>query len=155
MIDSSLDQVLEAAIRREEEAYRFYRELEGHVRDAAAREAIDWIAREERAHRAFLVNYRDGKFGPGALRLSEPVAYHIAEYQKEPEITTDMAGQEVYLVAAHRELRSHQFYTELAAMHPQGELRGVLQRMASEELRHKEKMEYLYANTAFPQTDGG
>ncbi len=24
--------------------------------------------------------------------------------------------------------------------------------MANEELRHKEKVEYLYANTAFPQT---
>jgi hypothetical protein len=27
--------------------------------------------------------------------------------------------------------------------------------MANEELKHKEKMEYLYANTAFPQTAGG
>jgi len=27
--------------------------------------------------------------------------------------------------------------------------------MANEELKHKEKMEYLYANTAFPQTSGG
>ncbi len=156
MTATSLDQVLETAIRREEEAYTFYRDLEGRVRDAAAREAIDWIAQEERKHREFLVNYRAGQFGPNALRLSEPVAYHIAEYQSEPEITPDMASQEVYLVAAHRELRSHQFYTGLAGIHPEeGELRGVLLRMASEELRHKEKMEYLYANTAFPQTHGG
>jgi hypothetical protein len=27
--------------------------------------------------------------------------------------------------------------------------------MANEELKHKEKMEYLYTNTAFPQTAGG
>jgi len=27
--------------------------------------------------------------------------------------------------------------------------------MAAEELKHKEKMEYLYANTAFTQTAGG
>jgi hypothetical protein len=27
--------------------------------------------------------------------------------------------------------------------------------MANEELKHKEKMEYLYTNTTFPQTSGG
>jgi rubrerythrin len=155
MTATSLDQVLETAIRREEEAYSFYRELQARVRDPAAVEALDWMARQERGHRDFLVGYRQGQFGPGALRLSEPVSYHIAEYQQEPEVSPDMASQEVYLVAAHRELRSHRFYSELAAMHPEGELRGMLLRMASEELRHKEKMEYLYANTAFPQTDGG
>ena len=31
----------------------------------------------------------------------------------------------------------------------------MLLRMANEEKRHKEKVEYLYTNTAFPQTDGG
>jgi hypothetical protein len=31
----------------------------------------------------------------------------------------------------------------------------MLHKIANEELKHKEKMEYLYANTAFPQTDGG
>jgi len=28
-------------------------------------------------------------------------------------------------------------------------------RMAAEELKHKEKVEYMYSNTAFPQTEGG
>ena len=32
---------------------------------------------------------------------------------------------------------------------------GMLQKMANEELKHKEKMEYLYSNTAFTQTSGG
>jgi hypothetical protein len=27
--------------------------------------------------------------------------------------------------------------------------------MANEEMKHKEKVEYLYTNTAFPQTEGG
>jgi rubrerythrin len=31
----------------------------------------------------------------------------------------------------------------------------MLLRMAAEELKHKEKVEYLYTNTAFPQTQGG
>jgi hypothetical protein len=31
----------------------------------------------------------------------------------------------------------------------------MLLRMADQELKHKEKVEYLYANTAFTQTAGG
>ena len=67
----------------------------------------------------------------------------------------DPEGQDVYLVAAHRESMSHKFYTELANLHAEGELKTMLLKMANEELKHKEKMEYLYANTAFPQTAGG
>ena len=52
-------------------------------------------------------------------------------------------------------MRSHEFYTELAGLHGDGEVKDLLLKMANEELKHKEKMEYLYANTAFPQTDGG
>ncbi|HPL62166.1 MAG TPA: hypothetical protein PK587_00245 [Syntrophales bacterium] len=40
-------------------------------------------------------------------------------------------------------------------MHPAGEVREFLLGMAAQELGHKEKVEYLYANTAFPQLDGG
>jgi rubrerythrin len=40
-------------------------------------------------------------------------------------------------------------------MHPQGEVREILLRMANEEMKHKEKVEYLYTNAAFPQTAGG
>ena len=49
----------------------------------------------------------------------------------------------------------HQFYTKLANLHVDGETKTMLLKMANEELKHKEKMEYLYANTAFPQTSGG
>ena len=47
------------------------------------------------------------------------------------------------------------FYSELANMNADGELKTMLLKIANEELKHKEKMEYLYSNTAFPQTSGG
>ncbi|MBU0699002.1 MAG: hypothetical protein ABIK98_09290 [Pseudomonadota bacterium] len=50
---------------------------------------------------------------------------------------------------------TYNFYTELAGLHPGGETKKMLLKIANEELKHKEKMEYLYANTAFPQTAGG
>jgi rubrerythrin len=66
-----------------------------------------------------------------------------------------MDHKDVFLVAAEREKASHEFYTKLAALQPEGELKQLLAKLAQEELAHKEKAEYLYCNAAFPQTDGG
>jgi rubrerythrin len=147
--------ILDMAIAREEAAYEFYMDIDGKVEDAGVKDTVRFIAGEEKKHKAFLLGYREGNFGPEALRMSEVVDYKVAEYLEEPEIAKDSRRQDVYLVAAHRESRSHQFYTELADMHKESDLKTMLQKMAREELKHKEKMEYLYANTAFPQTSGG
>jgi rubrerythrin len=101
------------------------------------------------------VNYREGNYGADALRMADVVEYKIAEYLEEPEVQDDMSSQDVYLIASHRESRSHQFYLELAVLHTEGDTKTMLLKMANEELKHKEKMEYLYSNTAFPQTSGG
>jgi rubrerythrin len=154
-MDPKLLTLIDTAIQREEDAYGFYMGIREKVKDLAAREVIEWIAGEEQKHKAFLVKYRAGDFGASELRLSEVVYYHIAEHQNEPEVKENMDSAEVFLVASHRELRSHRFYSALAEQHAAGEARKMLLSMANEELKHKEKMEYLYANTAFPQTSGG
>jgi rubrerythrin len=148
--------LIDTAIEREEAAYRFYTDLLGMVKDQAVKDTILWIADEEKKHKAFLVQYRDRGGDPAALRGAEDVAYYrIAEYLEEPDVSEEMTRSDLFLVASHREARSHRFYLELAQLHPEGEIRRMLEQMSSEELRHKEKMEYLYTNTAFPQTDGG
>jgi rubrerythrin len=154
-MDKRVSDILEIAIKREEEAYDFYMDIHGKVDDASVKETLEFIAGEEKKHKAFLVSYRDGNFGEKALRMSDVVDNKIAEYLEEPEVDENSKPEDVYLAASHRELRSHRFYTELANQHAEGDPREVLLKMANEELKHKEKMEYLYANTAFPQTSGG
>lgn len=155
MTDKMLSEIINTAIQREEEAYAFYMDILGRVSETAVKDTLEFIAGEEKKHRDFLVKYRDGDFGVDSLRMNHPIEYKIAEHLEEPEVKTDMRSQDVYLVAAHRENRSYHFYTDLANLHTDGDLNEMLLKIASEELKHKEKMEYLYANTAFPQTSGG
>lgn len=156
MLDERLLEYIEIAIGREEDAHAFYTDLAGKISDASARETILWIAEEEKKHRAFLIDFRDRGSGPEALRLSDVVYYKIAEHLEEPAVGEDLKSEEVFLIASHRELKSYQFYTQLAGLYDEGEsVRDMLLKVANEELKHKEKMEYLYSNTAFPQTDGG
>jgi rubrerythrin len=154
-MEKTIADVIDLAIQREDEAYDFYMDIHGKVQDAGVKDTVEFIAGEEKKHKAFLVAYREGNYGPDALRMADVVEYRVAEYLDEPEISKDASSEDVYLIAAHRESRSHQFYAELANMHADSELKSMLLKMANEELKHKEKMEYLYANTAFPQTSGG
>ncbi|MCK7504202.1 MAG: hypothetical protein MZV70_08985 [Desulfobacterales bacterium] len=155
-MDPRLLGLIDTAIQREEDAYAFYMEhsRKGQRPGGARDHRMDRRRGAEAQSVSGEIPQRRISERSG-LRLSDVVYYKIAEHQEEPEVTEDMNSSQVYLVAAHRELRSHQFYTALANQHAAGEAREMLLRMANEELKHKEKMEYLYANTAFPQTSGG
>ncbi len=144
--------IIERAIKNEEEAYAFYMDLAKRIADEEAKDTLLFLAREEKKHKEYLLKYRQTGFtGP-----SRPVIdYKIAENLIKPDIQKDIHSKDVYLIAANRELNAHNFYKGLAEIHPAGDIREMLLSMASEELRHKEKMEYLYDNTAFPQTAGG
>jgi len=155
MDNKNLDSILDRAISNEVEAHRFYMDLIERVEDREAKDTLLFLAREEEKHREYLTRYRNGLFTADTLGLDRPINDEIAEYLDKPDIQKDMTSKDIYLVAANRELNSYHFYLRLAEIHPAGEVKELLTRMATEELKHKEKMEYLYANTAFPQTAGG
>lgn len=155
MQEKRLGDYIDIAIQREEEAYEFYMGLLTRAEDKTTKDAIHLLAEEEKKHKQFLISYREGGFGPDALKMNDPLDYKIAEHLHQPEIRDDMPSKDVYLIAAHRELASYHFYTALAELHQSSELAGIFRKMASEELKHKEKVEYLYTNAAYPQTDGG
>jgi rubrerythrin len=146
------DSIIERAIKNEQEAYDFYRDLARLVEDKEAKDTLLFLAREEKGHKEYLLTYRQNGFS-GEVRKA--VDYKIAEHLTKPDIQKDIRTRDVYLIAANRELNAHHFYVGLAGLHPDGEIRNLLLRMADEELKHKEKMEYLYANAAFTQTAGG
>lgn len=146
------ESIIERAIKNEEEAYDFYMALSCKVEDKEAKDTLEFLAREEKGHKEYLLKYRQAGFAAP----SRPVIdYKVAENLVKPDIQKNIESKDVYIIAANRELNAHNFYKGLAALHPAGDVHDMLERMASEELKHKEKMEYLYANTAFPQTAGG
>lgn len=152
----SIRNVLEFAVEREKAAYRFYVDLSKRIEDPGVRDALDFLAREETRHREFLERYLRGDVSEGTLRLTQVVDYKIIEHtSEEPDAKGSLSPEKAFLVAAKREKASHELYRDLGRMHPEGPVRSLFETMSQEELRHKEKVEYLYANTAFPQTSGG
>jgi len=66
MKDLQVSEVLDKAIQQEEEAYLFYMDIFDKIEDKSVKEAIEWVASEEKKHKEFLVNYREGRYGSDA-----------------------------------------------------------------------------------------
>lgn len=147
--------ILEKAIEKEIEAQQLYQDLSRKMSNTAAREAFLKLSREEEGHEELLRKYLRGELGEGGLKREQVLDYRIAEHLEQPEVTPSMGLRQVFLVAANREKASHEFYLSLAGAHPVGRVRELLEQLASQELEHKRRVEFLYTEVAFPQTDGG
>ena len=148
-------EILEKAIQKEIESQQLYRHLSEKMTDGTARDAFRQLTQQEQGHQAFLEEYLQGKFKEGTLGREQALDYRIAEHLEQPEISPNMKLKDVFLMAANHEKASHDFYLELAGVHPPGQVRRLLEQLASQELEHKHKVEFLYTEVAFPQTDGG
>ncbi|MFO7568395.1 MAG: ferritin family protein [Smithellaceae bacterium] len=147
--------ILEKAIANEDEANRFYLKLADRVTDKAAKDTLLYLAKEELGHKQYLERYRQESFVNNATIIDEVPDCKVTAFLSSPGIQYDMESKDAFLLASARELNSYNLYAGMASLHPAGDIRDMLLQMANEELKHKEKVEYLYSNTVFVQTDGG
>ncbi|OGN99048.1 MAG: hypothetical protein A2Y58_00440 [Chloroflexi bacterium RBG_13_51_52] len=153
--NTTLKTVLDTAIQKEIEAQELYRSLYWKVVEDSARNMFLELSKVEKKHENLLRDYARGKLQEGALKSDHILDYRIAEHLDQPPVTPDMQLKDVLLLAANREKASHEFYISLAAVHPSGEIKKLLEELASQELEHKHRVEDLYTQVAFPQTAGG
>jgi rubrerythrin len=151
----TLDKILEKAIAKEIEAQELYSMMSGRVKEIFVRDELLGLVSFEKEHQAILEKYRRGGVTEGALNPSQPVDWKIAECLDQPAVTPDMQLRDVFLMAANREKASHDFYRSLAGLHPPGAVRTLFEQLAAAEAQHKSRVELLFTEVAFPQTDGG
>jgi rubrerythrin len=147
-MNAELQPLIEQAIRQEELSHEFYLRLAKLVTHQDTRETLEWLAKDELEHKAFLESCLTPS---GCALMGKAQDTHLAEVMKAPAITPAMTPKEALMVAMKREEGSHNFYQRLAGLQPPGEARDFLEKMAKVELAHKEKVEFLYANAAFPE----
>ncbi len=151
----TLKVVLEKAIQREMESQLLYDDLGHRVNEPSAKDAFRELVRQEKGHQTLLEQYLRGALTEGALERGRVIDYKIAEHLDQPQVTPEMGLKDIFLLAANREKLSHEFYVELARIHPAGKVKILLEDLASQELAHKNRVELLFTEVAFPQTDGG
>jgi len=151
----TLNEILEKAIQKEIGSRLLYIDLSQKMKDQVAKDAFQELAQQEQGHQNLLEKYLRGELKGGTLSRGQVIDYKIAERLDQSEISLDMKLKDVFLLAANREKASHEFYLSLAQIHPAGEVKRLIERLAAQELEHKQRVEFLYTEVAFPQTNGG
>ncbi len=151
----TLREVLQEAIHKEVLSRFLYIGLRQRVKNQSTKDAFQNLAEQEEAHQRVLEGYLHGKLKEGALSSGLVVDYKIVEHLEQPEVSPTMNLKDVFTLAALKEKASHDLYLNLAAIHPNGQIKHLLEDLASQEIEHKSRVETLYTEVAFPHTDGG
>jgi rubrerythrin len=147
-MSAEMEAIIKSAITQEEMSHDFYQRLAGVVSQQETKDLLEFLAKDELEHKAFLLSC----FTPQGCKLTgEAQNVHLAEMLEAPAISPDLSPKEGLVIAMKREEGSYRFYQTLAGLQPPGEVRAFLEEMAKVELKHKEKVEYLYDNVAFPE----
>jgi rubrerythrin len=147
-MSAELETIIKSAIAQEELSHEFYRRMANLVTHQETKDTFEYLSREELEHKHFLQSCLTPQ---GCKLAGEAHNTHLAELLRAPEFQEGMSPKEALIIAMKREEGSYKFYQTLASLQPPGEIRAFLEKMAQVELSHKEKMEYLYDNVAFPE----
>ncbi|MEW5725174.1 MAG: ferritin family protein [Thermodesulfobacteriota bacterium] len=138
----SVDEVLDFAVKSEEEAHDYYNYLARLVEKPWMKDLFLGFAREELGHRKKLLAVKEGRaLWPSADRVLD---LKLAEYAEDVEAGPEITFQDALVVAMKREKKSFKLYTDLAAAALNEELGRAFQALAQEEARHKLRIELIY-----------
>ena len=138
---NSIDEILDYAIEREQEAVDFYTDLAGRGKDWM-RDLLMGFAQEEAQHKGKLMAVKKGK--KLLSSKSRVTDLKIADYLVEVEPTDDINLQDALILAMKREKAAFRLYSDLAARVDDAELRELFLGLAQEEAKHKLHFETQY-----------
>lgn len=138
----SVHEVLDFAIREEEEAYEFYKAWKEKLKLPGSQKVFDELAKEELKHKALLLEVKNGKkFQPSVERITD---LKIAETVQDVKANPDNDYQDALIISMKKEKDAFRLYSDLAALAEDNQIQGLFFSLAQEEAKHKMKLEILY-----------
>ena len=139
---TSVNEILDFAISKEEEAYQFYTELANTMEKPHMRLIFEEFAGEEKKHKEKLEAVKNDRlFVPAPDKITD---LKISDYLVDVEPTTEMEYQDALIVAMKREKASFKLYTNLAETTDNENVRNMFLFLAQEEAKHKLRLEIEY-----------
>lgn len=138
----SVDQILDFAIEKEQDAADFYNDLAGRVSNEGMKKIFQSFAKEEMGHKAKLESVKSGK----RMLSSEKkiLDLQIGDHLVEIELKPDLSYQEALIIAMKAEKNAYKLYNDLASATDDAGLQELLLGLAQEEAKHKLRFEVEY-----------
>lgn len=148
---ASVQEVITLAIEREIEAFNLYSDAAKGTDNSAVRKAMEEMAEQERGHRVKLENVLAGNVRWAIRRArAEPVAdLRLSDHLEGGSLDPKADYQDILLFAAKREKAAFEFYKAMAEMVDDPLLQNVFEMLASEEMKHKNRLEKIYEEVVY------
>ena len=139
---ASIDEILDYAISREEEAAALYIDLAELANRPGMREAFLEFASEEDGHKRHLQSIKAGDLP--ALTIHQVQTLGISESLVEQAPSAAMTYAEGLIVAIKAEQAAQELYMGLAEATDDPNFAAVFTALAGEEAKHKSRFEHEY-----------
>lgn len=144
---NTVDEILDFAIQKEQDAHDFYKGLADKMDRKYMQDVFNGFAKEELGHKKKLEGIKSGKL----LVSSEKKIIQdlkIGENLVDIELSADMSYQDALIVAMKAEKAAFKLYHDLAASTDNADIQNVLLNLAQEEAKHKLRFELEYDDYA-------
>jgi len=138
----STKDVLDFAIRREEEAAANYGRLCRIAIDPAAKKLLADLRDEEKKHKKILQGVSN--VGTRVLSAKDVKDLMISDYLIEEPLTPEMNFQDLLIFAAKKEKKAADLYSDLARKSLTKEQKALFEYLAKQEKAHKLRLELEY-----------
>ncbi|MDR4989339.1 MAG: ferritin family protein [Bacteroidales bacterium] len=139
---NSLDEILDFAMKSEQDAVDFYTSLAEKMQNAEMKAVFLQFAKEEVGHKARLQKIKDEQiFDMEVVKIND---LKISDYVVSAQPTDDMEYRDALVLAMKREKAAFKLYTKLSERTDNPELKKVFMALAVEESKHKLRFELEY-----------
>ena len=141
---ATVDDILDFAIKGEEEAAAFYGDLAKRVDKPWMKDVFAGFAREEEGHKAKLLGVKKGKtLAPAKDKVKDlKIGDYLVDVDTGDPATLDY--QQALVIAMKKEKAAFKLYIDLASKATDAGLRELLTGLAEEEAKHKLRFEIEY-----------
>ncbi|NLI32422.1 MAG: ferritin family protein [Deltaproteobacteria bacterium] len=139
---SSMDDVVNFAIEKEEKAMEFYQSCAERARNPGIKKFFQEMVEEERRHRDLLKNLDPVSLG--SLTLDRIEDLRISDYLVDVTFTDEITYQEALTLAMKKEEKAHAFYSAWQGKCMHEKTAKVFEMLAQEEMKHKRRIETMY-----------
>jgi rubrerythrin len=140
---NSANEILDFAIKKEEEAHDFYMGLAEKVKTPGMKQVFKDFALQEKGHKEKLLQVKAGQIGlPSDTKVKDlKIGDHLEDIG---EVGPNIDYQTALIIAMKSEKNAFRLYSDLVAAVTEPNLKAVLIGLANEEAIHKLRFEIEY-----------
>jgi rubrerythrin len=141
----TVEEILELAVAREEDAHIFLMALAARIVNPEMRKVFEELAAEELEHKARL-ELEIIKTGRVVTDSKKKLYFETNDYAEDVGSEIDMDYKDMLIMAMQKEESSFRLYVDLASRVTNEDAYETLLALAEEEVRHKMRFEMEYDN---------